>query len=117
MADTECPFCGGLCDAEFVDVGIGGPGVQVTPFVCGSCEAQQMNPHHDNSHATPEEAKVGWWRGPEPPNPYAVEPENVARIKAGLLAKLPAYPNCRKCCFAHRPGRKCSSFDIKGRIE
>ncbi len=31
-------------DAEFVDVGVGVGGVQVTPYDCGDCGAQEMHP-------------------------------------------------------------------------
>jgi hypothetical protein len=92
---TECPFCGGFADAEFVDVGVGGQGVQVTAYECGDCLARQFNPYHDNSRATEEEARVGWWRGPPDPNPYATEPENIAAIKAGLLSQAAAAPRGR----------------------
>jgi hypothetical protein len=34
-----CPFCGGPCDAEFVDVGVGE--VQVTPAECLRCGSYQ----------------------------------------------------------------------------
>ena len=57
-----CPYCGGETDAEYVDIGVGEE--QVTPFMCGSCLAMQLNPYHDNAKATDEERRVGWWRGP-----------------------------------------------------
>lgn len=41
----RCPFCDSSnVDAEFVDVGVGVGGVQVTPYDCGDCGAQEMHP-------------------------------------------------------------------------
>lgn len=84
-----CPYCNGICDAEFVDIGVGYQ--QVTAYQCRECQALQMgHPKEDLSKATAEERKNGWWRGPpwmyEKPNPYAKEPEDVERIKKGLLS-------------------------------
>lgn len=58
---AECPYCGCYADAEFVDIGVGYQ--QVTPYSCGNCDALQMNPYNDNSRATEEEKKFGWWKG------------------------------------------------------
>lgn len=62
--DVCCPFCGSPdIDAEFVDVGLGGDGMQVTPYRCGDCDAVQMTglPPDD---ADAEEFAYGWHRGP-----------------------------------------------------
>ncbi len=40
-AEMICPFCNGECEAEFVDVGVGGRGPQVSPYYCGRCGAQE----------------------------------------------------------------------------
>jgi hypothetical protein len=56
----QCPWCGSPdLDAEFVDIGVGQE--QVTPYRCTSCDANEMNPYHDNSIATDEERTRGWW--------------------------------------------------------
>ncbi len=63
-----CPYCGSTSvDAEFVDVGVGGRGMQVTPWTCEDCWAQQMNPYAQdhNARGTEEERKLGWFRGPK----------------------------------------------------
>jgi sarcosine oxidase delta subunit len=67
---VRCPFCDSTrVDAEFVDVGVGMQ--QVTPYQCGDCLAQQFNPYSDNSAATDEERKVGWWKYPDTESPFA----------------------------------------------
>lgn len=84
-----CPYCNGICDAEFVDIGVGFQ--QVTAYSCRDCMAYQMgHPLEDAKLATEEERKTGWWRGPPAPNPYDREPENVERIKEGLLSSAKA---------------------------
>lgn len=35
--DKKCPKCGNSMNAHFVDVGIGFPGVQVSPYICDVC--------------------------------------------------------------------------------
>ena len=42
--DRTCPFCGEVYEdnAEYVDVGVGGRGVQVTANVCENCGAQEQ---------------------------------------------------------------------------
>jgi len=61
---TTCPFCDSTrVDAEYVDIGVGFQ--QVTPYTCLDCDSQQMNPYHDNSRATEEERRFGWWKGPD----------------------------------------------------
>lgn len=61
----RCPFCGSdQVDAEFVDVGVGGSGMQVTPYHCLDCDAEQMNPDADRQNADADESAAGWWKGP-----------------------------------------------------
>lgn len=58
---TACPFCGSEnIDADWVDIGVGMQ--QCAPYTCADCNAQQMNPYHDNKDATEEEKRCGWWK-------------------------------------------------------
>ncbi len=63
-----CPWCESEnVDAEFVDVGVGGRGQQVTPYSCGDCGARQFGPqdHHLtlSDGVDLEEARRHWFRG------------------------------------------------------
>lgn len=61
--DKECPWCGSTdIDAEFVDVGVGSTGMQVTPWMCGDCGAQQIGAMN-KEQGDAEERKRGWFRG------------------------------------------------------
>jgi len=81
---TLCPYCDGITHCEYVDIGVGFQ--QVTARQCQDCLAVEMgHPEEDRTKATDEERKVGWWRGPPEPNPYEREPEDVERIRAGLM--------------------------------
>lgn len=55
-----CPYCGTLTEgAEFVDVGVGGAGVQCTPWVCQKCYAVEVGPRQNG---TEEENRCGFFR-------------------------------------------------------
>jgi len=55
-----CPYCAGETDgAEFIDVGVGGAGVQCTPWVCQDCCAVEVGPHQDGDE---EENRCGFFR-------------------------------------------------------
>jgi hypothetical protein len=60
----HCPYCGGVLDAETVDVGFGGGdmGQQVSPAECARCGAQQIQDVRDDT--TPLERRTGFWTGP-----------------------------------------------------
>lgn len=61
MGAPDCRWCGSLCDAEFVDVGVG-PWAQVTAGVCDSCGAVQMSPHYTPDGLISEvEMATAWW--------------------------------------------------------
>jgi hypothetical protein len=76
MPHETCPWCGDTtCYAEFVDVGVGGSGVQVTPYQCDNCGAHENNIglSEDWRAALAEERRLeaqgkmkdGWWKGPD----------------------------------------------------
>lgn len=58
---VHCPYCNGLCDAEFVDIGVGLE--QVAPYQCRDCTAVQISPYADLKDYTQEEIKIGWMKG------------------------------------------------------
>lgn len=63
MRQAQCPYCGHLCEAEWVDIGAGFE--QVTPFDCGHCSASQINPYHyPPKEWIGDEKKTGWYPPP-----------------------------------------------------
>ncbi len=57
--DEPCPYCGEICSAEFVDVGVGM--VQCTPYHCHGCNATEMGPGTTPSRPlTDDEKRTGW---------------------------------------------------------
>ena len=40
--DEPCPYCGEMCSAEFVDIGVAMQ--QCTPYYCHGCRAIEMGP-------------------------------------------------------------------------
>jgi len=60
MTYTEkCPYCNSICEAEFVDVGVGE--VQSGPFRCESCRAVQIGPFDEPKKLNEEEERTGWY--------------------------------------------------------
>ena len=59
---STCPFCEEPYEdiAEYVDVGVGGHGVQVTPNYCAACGASQTG--HYELDPSLYEFKCGWHR-------------------------------------------------------
>jgi len=69
----RCPYCGAMCCADFVDIGVGM--TQCGPYHCEACGASQIGPYDENE-TTPEEDKIGWY-GPDRP------PGSSANVVAG----------------------------------
>lgn len=61
---AKCPYCGGECEADWVDVGVGM--VQCGPYYCVSCGASSMGPHDSPRTLTLQEEKTGWYRPGSP---------------------------------------------------
>jgi hypothetical protein len=69
-----CPYCGTLCHADFVDIGIGYQ--QCGPYHCDNCKASEIGPEYMSymdtpDRLTPEEMETGWYRPGSPPGPNA----------------------------------------------
>ena len=57
--DEPCPYCGEMCSAEFVDVGVGM--VQCSPYYCHGCRAIEMGPGTTPDRPlTEDEKRTGW---------------------------------------------------------
>ncbi len=75
----RCPYCGALCCADFVDIGVGY--TQCGPYHCEACRASEIGPCrcsadlgddctcHPNLAA--EEKRTGWYKPNSPPDPLA----------------------------------------------
>lgn len=60
-----CPYCGTVCFADFVDVGVGF--TQCGPFHCERCESSQIGPYDDRRELSDDEKRTGWYApGAEP---------------------------------------------------
>lgn len=68
-----CPFCWGVVEAEFVDVGLGGQGVQVTPYGCARCYSVQT--------------RKGWERGEYVDQVPKATVTYEARLRSTLVAE------------------------------
>ena len=60
-----CPYCGTICRADFVDVGVGI--TQCGPYHCDNCFATEIGPYDKERELTEAERKCGWYvPGAEP---------------------------------------------------
>ena len=72
----KCPYCGMICEADWVDVGVGM--VQCGPFHCENCYASQIGPHDEERELTQDEERTGWYS----PNS---EPGSSANVIGGRI--------------------------------
>lgn len=54
-----CPYCGTVCRADFVDIGVGF--TQCGPYHCDNCYASEIGPYDDERVLSEEELKTGWY--------------------------------------------------------
>lgn len=64
-----CPYCGAVCDADFVDIGVGYQ--QCGPYRCLECEASEIGPYDEERELTPRERETGWYAPGRPPGSSA----------------------------------------------
>lgn len=55
----ECPYCDSICEADWVDVGVGF--VQCGPYHCIHCEASQIGPYDEKRELSEQEKDCGWY--------------------------------------------------------
>jgi len=55
----HCPYCGHICSADYVDIGVGMQ--QCGPFHCVSCHASEIGPYDDSRPLSVAEEKTGWY--------------------------------------------------------
>ena len=61
----RCPYCGTVCRADFVDIGVGMQ--QCGPYHCDNCLASEIGPYDKERPLTKQETNCGWYApGAEP---------------------------------------------------
>ena len=70
-----CPYCQAMCDADFVDVGVGL--VRCGPYHCEQCGASEIGPNDEERSLTTQE-RTGWYA----PN---TEPGSSANVIGGKI--------------------------------
>ncbi len=84
-----CPYCGTLCDADWVDVGVGL--VQCGPYHC-DCGASEIGPHDTPRQLTEAEADTGWYEPGEPPG-------SSANVVDGKIVDWKTAQEVYKACY------------------
>lgn len=72
----NCPYCGTICRADFVDIGVGF--TQCGPYHCDSCHASEIGPYDEERPLSEAEQKTGWY-GP------ASQPGSSANVIGGRI--------------------------------
>lgn len=60
----RCPYCGAMCCADFVDVGVGYQ--QCGPYHCEACGASEIGAFDGYEAHTPREQDTGWYEPGKP---------------------------------------------------
>lgn len=54
-----CPYCGTVCRADFVDIGVGYQ--QCGPYHCDQCRASEIGPYDAERELSADEERTGWY--------------------------------------------------------
>jgi hypothetical protein len=65
----RCPYCGTVCRADFVDIGVGM--IQCGPYHCDNCRASEIGPYDKDRELSEIERKCGWYGPDEEPGSSA----------------------------------------------
>ena len=101
----RCPYCGALCCADFVDIGVGYE--QCGPYHCESCGASEIGPYdipigEYESRLSKKELETGWYESGSPPGPLTnvdddgrvvthYEADTLYRKKCGVEPRYDKY--------------------------
>lgn len=75
----RCPYCGAMCCADFVDIGVGFQ--QCGPYHCEACQASQIGPYDEDRPLTDREKETGWYAPHTEPGSSANVDENGRHIR------------------------------------
>lgn len=101
----KCPYCGTLCTADFVDVGVGN--IQCGPYHCIKCGASQIGPHDEERPLTSVEEDKGWYAPQSTPGSSAnvdtegnhirwFEADTAYRLSRGVAPRYDKHGNAIK---------------------
>lgn len=101
----RCPYCGALCCADFVDIGVGFQ--QCGPYHCEGCGSSQIGPNDEDRPLTDDEADKGWYAPNSPPGTSAnvdsdgrhiryFEADTLYRASVGVSARYDNYGRLKK---------------------
>jgi hypothetical protein len=89
-----CPYCGTICCADFVDIGVGFQ--QCGPFHCDNCGASEIGGFDSPRPLTAAEEKSGWY-GPQS------EPGSSANVIGGRIVSHVQARDAYQREFARNP--------------
>lgn len=88
----KCPYCGAICEADFVDIGVGYQ--QCGPYHCAKCGASEIGPYDDARPLHKEEIAKGWYSpGTEPGSSANVIDGRIVSHRAAKRAYAEEFTN------------------------
>lgn len=98
-----CPYCKTLCQADFVDIGIGFQ--QCGPYHCEQCGASEIGPYDKERKLSDAEKACGWY-GPDS------EPGSSANVIGGKIVSHVEMTRAYRDEFIDNP-----FYDVPGHVE
>lgn len=108
MYEEPCPYCGAMCEADWVDVGVGL--VQAGPFHCDACYATEAGSYDSEADYARRDPKTGWYPPGDPPG-------SSANMIGGKLATVAETRDAYHARFAPDPVTGTTDYDQPGVVE
>lgn len=89
-----CPYCGTICRADFVDVGVGM--TQCGPYHCDKCHASEIGPYDEPRPLSADEQRTGWY-APDS------EPGSSANVIGGRIVSHVQMRDTYRSAFVGNP--------------
>lgn len=100
---ANCPYCGTVCRADFVDIGVGYQ--QCGPYHCDQCGASEIGPYDAERNLTETEKSCGWYAP-------GAEPGSSANVIGGRIVSHVQARNAYRQAFKGNP-----FYDVPGEVE
>jgi hypothetical protein len=91
---NPCPYCGTICRADFVDIGVGMQ--QCGPYHCENCGASEIGPYDEERPLTEAETKAGWYAP-------GAEPGSTANVIGGRVVSYVQARDAYRAEFTGNP--------------
>ena len=99
----NCPYCRAVCEADFVDVGVGF--TQCGPYHCEQCGSSEIGPYDKERPLSEDEKRTGWYAP-------GAEPGSSANVIGGKIVTHRQMTETYKQVFTGNP-----LYEVPGYVE